>query len=97
VAGTGESTAGLGLEDGLSPPSLTIQRAADTETTATAASPSESANHTCCENLTTAEILPTAVDDLETQSTVDGLGIGAVLEDGQAQAHGQCPYYDVSP
>ncbi|KAH9955191.1 hypothetical protein BGW80DRAFT_1566314 [Lactifluus volemus] len=69
VAGTGESTAGLGLED------------------ATAASPSESANHTCCENLTTAEILPTAVDDLETQSTVDGLGIGAVLEDGQAQAH----------
>jgi hypothetical protein len=97
------STVGCGPADGSSPPSLIIQQAADAETTAKVASPS--ANDACCdvgsENLTTqiqsaAETLPMAIDDSGTRSTADGLWIGAVLGDGQAQAHGQCPYHDVS-
>ena len=94
-----ESTTGFRLADRLSPHSLTSEPAADTETTAKVASPS--ANDACCnvgfEKLTTqiqstAEMIPTADDDLETRPTDDGLGVGAVLGDGQAQADGECQY-----
>ena len=94
-----ESTTGLRLADRLSPHSLISKPAANTETTAKVASPS--ANNTCCnvgsEKLTTqiqstAEMIPTADDDLETRPTDDGLRVGAVLGDGQAQADGECQY-----